>query len=251
VNREVLREALSTLKIEAVFVEDGAEAVRRAAEEHFDLVFMDGSMPVMDGLEATRQIRAAEARLGKPRLPVIALTAQMAGHDSDAWTRAGADGQVTKPFSLDHLATAIAVVYGAPVQEDIAAPLAQQNELPLLSETTIATLDALGQKSGRDVRAKVWTMFIERAPIEREALSEILKSGTLTTISRKAHAFKSMALSAGAERLADLLASVDSLAASEAEREDIAQMASNAAGALEETLAAMQAATPVSNRLAS
>jgi len=94
-------------------------------------------------------------------------------------------------------------------------------------------------------------MFIERAPIERDALSEIVESGTLATISRKAHAFKSMALSAGAERLADLLANVESLAANEAEREDIAQMASISVVALEETLAAMRAAAPVSNRMAS
>jgi two-component system, NarL family, sensor histidine kinase BarA len=251
VNREVLREALSTLKIEAVFVEDGAEAVRRAAEEHFDLVFMDGSMPVMDGLEATRQIRAAEARLGKPRLPVIALTAQMAGQDTDTWTGAGADGRVTKPFSLDHLTAAIAIAYCGPMQENSAVPQVQPDETPLLNETTIATLDALGQKSGRDVRAKVWNMFIERSPIERDALSEMMESGTLATISRKAHAFSSMALSAGAGRLADLLASVDSLAASEAERKDIAQMASKAAVTLEETLAAMRAAAPASNRMAS
>ncbi|MEQ8300422.1 MAG: ATP-binding protein [Hyphomonas sp.] len=248
VNREVLREALSTLKVEAIFVEDGAEAVRRAAEEHFDLVFMDGSMPVMDGLEATRQIRAAEARLGTPRLPVIALTAQMAGHDSDAWSDAGADGHVTKPFSLGHLTTAIAGVYGGAPNP---APQAQFDETPLLNETTIATLDSLGSKSGRDVRAKVWNMFSERAPIERETLNDMLVSSRLTAISRKAHAFKSMALSAGAERLAELLASVEALAASEADRDEITRMASAAMSTLDETMAAMQAATPAPNRMAS
>lgn len=240
VNREVLREALSTLKVEAVFVENGEEAVRRASVERFDLVFMDGSMPVMDGVEATRQIRAAEAASGKPRLPIIALTAQVAGHGADAWNDAGADGHVTKPFSLDQLTKAISSACGDSPTSLVDAPATAPATLPLLNTGTLATLDALGGESGRNVRARVWNMFIDRAQVEFDGLDKLVQSGSPPDIARKSHAFKSMALSAGAERLAGVLADLEALAVREADRTELIDIMTPGRHTLGETLDAMR-----------
>ena len=76
-------------------VENGAEAVRAAARERFDLVFMDLQMPVMDGLAACRAIRAAE---GERHTPIVALTAHAMAGDEARCLDAGMEGYLTKPL---------------------------------------------------------------------------------------------------------------------------------------------------------
>ena len=204
VNREVLREALATLGAEAVFVENGAEAVEAVRATRYDLIFMDGSMPVMDGFEATRQIRALEAESGAARTPIQALTAQVAGTDADAWLAAGADGHITKPFTLDRLVSVLSTVEGG--GQDPAEPALQQkaetrpqNEVAILDAETVGTLNGLGPA----VRAKVWGLFRAKAEDGADAaLKLVAASAARAEIASAAHAVKSMALSAGAARFA-------------------------------------------------
>ena len=71
------------------------------------LILMDCQMPVMDGLEATRRIRAWERDNAKPRLPIIALTASAFEEDRDRCLAAGMDDFLTKPLVLRDLAAAL------------------------------------------------------------------------------------------------------------------------------------------------
>lgn len=90
------------LEIEALtldFAENGARAVELYCLHRPDLVLMDMSMPVMDGLEATREIRRFEAANGLARCPVIALTANAFGEDRDACFAAGLDDFLSKPVT--------------------------------------------------------------------------------------------------------------------------------------------------------
>ena len=75
----------------------GREAVSRVAGESFDLVLMDRHMPEMDGLEATRAIRAMERDTGR-HLPIIAMTAAVMKGDREECLAAGMDGYVSKPI---------------------------------------------------------------------------------------------------------------------------------------------------------
>ncbi len=77
---------------------NGQEALERLAAEPFDLVLMDMQMPVMDGLEATRRLRAREAALGLPRTRVIATTANAMASDQALCLAAGMDGFISKPL---------------------------------------------------------------------------------------------------------------------------------------------------------
>ena len=95
-NRDVIGGFLCAAGHVAVLAESGQEAVRLASEQTFDLILMDVRMPDMDGLEATRRIRALPAPHGQ--VPILALTAY-AFPDQIAQTRdAGMDGHVTKPM---------------------------------------------------------------------------------------------------------------------------------------------------------
>jgi CheY-like chemotaxis protein len=70
---------------------------------HFDLVLMDMQMPVMNGLDATRAIRAFEAANGRSRVTIVAMTANALVTDREACLSAGMDGFLAKPFKADEL----------------------------------------------------------------------------------------------------------------------------------------------------
>jgi PAS domain S-box-containing protein len=80
----------------------------RAAGTPFDRVLMDLHMPGMDGLEATRQIRAIEAETNAPRMPILALTANASAEDREECLAAGMDGFLVKPLDRERLAAALA-----------------------------------------------------------------------------------------------------------------------------------------------
>jgi len=84
-------------------VGDGAEAVAAVTRVPYDAVLMDCQMPVLDGFEATRRIRA-EARPDQPRLPVIAMTANVLDGERDRCLAAGMDDYLAKPVRLTDLA---------------------------------------------------------------------------------------------------------------------------------------------------
>jgi CheY-like chemotaxis protein len=89
-----------------ILASNGAEALQKWREETFDVVFMDVQMPVLDGLEATRLIRAEEPSGGR-RIPIVALTAHAMGGDRDLCLAAGMDDYISKPISGDSLRQAI------------------------------------------------------------------------------------------------------------------------------------------------
>lgn len=97
-NRLVFSRMLTGLGCEVVLAGDGEEAVRIAGEDEVDVILMDCRMPVVDGYEAARRIRAAE---GGRRVPIIALTAAVMAHDQQAARDAGMDDFLAKPVDID------------------------------------------------------------------------------------------------------------------------------------------------------
>jgi CheY-like chemotaxis protein len=109
-NRLVGLKALQALGAEAETVDSGAAAIQAVAASAFDLVLMDVNMPDMDGMEATRRIRALGSEAAA--VPVIALTADVMTHHQQAYHAAGMNGFVPKPFSPIELLTEIARLAG-------------------------------------------------------------------------------------------------------------------------------------------
>lgn len=113
INALLTRSLLNKLHHRATLATDGAEAVAsylaaHAAGSPHDLVLMDVRMAGIDGLEATRRIRAAEAANGWRRTPVLALTANALPEHRDACLKAGMDGFLTKPLDRERLESALA-----------------------------------------------------------------------------------------------------------------------------------------------
>jgi signal transduction histidine kinase/AmiR/NasT family two-component response regulator len=102
-NQLVLKTLLAQLGIEPLVVENGQLAVEAWAAAPFDLILMDMQMPVMDGLTATGLIRAAEARTGRARTPIVALSADALSHQVAAYAQADMDGCLAKPIEVRRL----------------------------------------------------------------------------------------------------------------------------------------------------
>ena len=127
VNALIVTRALGKFGAEVTRVGNGAEAVVRAAEglgpgaAPFDAILMDLFLPELDGRDATREIRAAEAGAGAPRTPIVIVTASVLEEDARTARAAGADALLTKPVDLALLAATLDELRVAPA-ETAAAP---------------------------------------------------------------------------------------------------------------------------------
>jgi PAS domain S-box-containing protein len=113
INALLTRSLLQRLGHRPTLAANGAIAVEsfvaaRAAGVGYDLVLMDVNMPELDGLEASRRIRAAEIAAGSPPIPIIALTANLFAEDREACLAAGMNAVLVKPLDRERLADALA-----------------------------------------------------------------------------------------------------------------------------------------------
>jgi len=219
-------------------VADGRQALQAVQAKRYDLVFMDGSMPEMDGFESTRAIRAWEKKTGQPALPIIALTAHVVGSHADAWKTSGMDGVLHKPFTLaamgrmleTHLmgrtphadrriaagdATSSAApqvatplpttpVLPEPSPKPPSPALATQAEedVPVLDPTTTGQLLGMVKGGGGAAVARIYRLYLENGPPALAEIDAAIAAGDAARVARAAHALKSMSLSLGAVRVA-------------------------------------------------
>ncbi len=99
-NRDMLSRRLERKEFEVIIAVDGQAGINMAASEAPDLILMDLSLPVIDGWEATRQIKASAATQS---IPVIALTAHAMAGDEEKALQAGCDDYDTKPVNFQRL----------------------------------------------------------------------------------------------------------------------------------------------------
>ena len=118
-NQLVLTTVMQIFGIDLVIVQNGLEAVEAWERESFDVILMDIQMPVMDGMAATIAIRAAEAATGRPRIPILALSANALVHQVRDYLAAGMDAHVAKPIELTKLQAALETALTP--SEDVAA----------------------------------------------------------------------------------------------------------------------------------
>lgn len=100
INRDMLSRRLKRRGFEILFATNGEEGIEQAHAQSPDLILMDMSLPIIDGWDATRQIKASQAT---QKIPIIALTAHAMSGDRQRALDAGCDDFETKPIELEHL----------------------------------------------------------------------------------------------------------------------------------------------------
>lgn len=199
VNREVLNEALSVLNISATFAESGEQAVDYANAQLFDLIFMDCSMPGMDGYQATAAIRENAAN---SNVYIVALTAHVTGPSAEKWRAAGMDDYIAKPFTVAQLEAVLHKVDGSrepKMSVDASPPTPVEDAL--LSDDVLAMFESISATTGNDMKTKVFSMFCGQVDEGADALYACCRLQQDTkALKDLAHALKSMCSSAGALR---------------------------------------------------
>ncbi len=210
VNREVIRDALNAFGVEVSLASSGAEAIRLISEKAFDVVFMDCSMPGMDGFEATTRIRAIEKDAGISPTHIVALTAHVSGKEAERWRESGMNAYLAKPFTLQGLRAALASVNPASAySQSPGGPVAGEE---LISAKTLELMQSLSASGGDSMSDRIFRMYFEHAEPALRDLDEKLAGGNAKEISSSAHALKSMSHSSGASAVAAVCQTIEDCA---------------------------------------
>ena len=174
VNQKVALGALQRMGLKVEVANNGEEAVAAWAAGNFDLILMDCQMPVMDGYQAAREIRARET--GALRIPIIALTADAMKGTEQLCRESGMDDYLTKPIDRDRLSEVInrylSPSEGSPID-------------PVDWERVMLTAG-----NDREFASELVQLFIESGDTVLKEISDALERGDMAALGRAAHSLK-------------------------------------------------------------
>jgi signal transduction histidine kinase/DNA-binding response OmpR family regulator/HPt (histidine-containing phosphotransfer) domain-containing protein len=217
VNRMIARGMLEKSGITAIdTAENGQQAVTMANSNHYDLVLMDIQMPVMNGHDATKEIRRIEG--DKQHTTIVALTAHAFKKDIENCMAAGMDDYLSKPLQLDALHTVLdkwlvaanSVVESSDTPEHTAGvDVADTTPPPPSSAIDANTLDSLREIFGDDGLRATIESYTENTPKLIEQLRNSFTNSDWEELTRAAHTIKGSSGSLGAKRLVELALKVE------------------------------------------
>jgi len=208
INQDVVTELLKLVNANITLAFNGQEALDKLIENDFDVILMDVQMPVMDGIEATRRIRAQNTYAD---LPIIAMTANAQAEDREMCIKAGMSDYVSKPIDPDILFRTL-IRWTREKTISIATPVTvidnDKNESLI---GALSKLDALELEPALERllhNTSFYLKLLERFIAERSNIVEIIEKALANNdyeeASRQAHTFKSLAGTVGAVQLQDL-----------------------------------------------
>lgn len=211
INQEVSSGILKNLGCRVDLAENGEMAVAAVKNKSYDIIFMDCQMPVMDGYDTTRRIRAmgSISRSGG-ELPVIALTAHALAGDRVKCIKAGMDDHLAKPFSKRQMAEILSrwlpewqdtVIDQPAVEEDHTD--AEPNEETICT-AALDVIRGIQPPGADDILTKVIKIFLRDAPERTQKISLAMAAGDLESIRDHAHYMKSSSGNLGAVYLSSL-----------------------------------------------
>ncbi|KAB2640120.1 MAG: PAS domain S-box protein [Verrucomicrobia bacterium] len=207
-NQQVTLALLKKLGLRADAVANGAEAVHALSVLPYDLVLMDVQMPVMDGIEATRQIRRLHAPSRNRSLPIIAMTAYAMGGDRERFLAAGMNDYVPKPVSPQALATTLGNWLPARATAAAEPPMVTAAEQAAVATAPapaarIFDQDGFMSRMLEDdaVAHHIIECFLSDLPQQIAALIAAVRAGDTDTLAAAAHTIKGAAANVSGERL--------------------------------------------------
>jgi len=191
-NQEVVRLHLNGVGHKVKIVEDGEQAVKMCSRQEFDIILMDVQMPIMDGYEATRQIRSLSPYFEK--VPILALTAHAGTSVRDACRKAGMNDVITKPIRRNLLISTIDMWLGvmdSKVGEGLKGQYFDRKTCQdPNSHNPINYRIALEEFEDEAVLSRVLNQFLMTVEKQIAVMEKALKKGQTDAIQKEAHAIK-------------------------------------------------------------
>ena len=233
VNQTVTVRMLEYLGYRVDIVANGADAVDAAMREQYAALLMDCQMPIMDGFEATAEIRRRE---GDGRhLPVIALTAAAMEGDNERCLSAGMDGYLTKPVKSADLARMLEFwLTGEPLTPQASN---EQSAGGAVDPAVIADLRQLSDSTGGDLLRSLVGQFATNTAEGLATMRNVVIAGEMGQVAAVAHGIKGSSGNVGARTMAEMCAALESAA-----KEGNAARASDLLDALEREFERVRAA---------
>ena len=218
-NQQVTLEMLKVLGTQADVAGNGQEALDAIAREPYDLVLMDCQMPVLDGYEATRILRAREKEIGGGRLTVVALTANALPGDSDRCLTVGMDDYLSKPFTIQKLHETLAKWIAGDGKPDVGrsveAPLTTsdvaQDQTSPINPAVLDGIRALENNGSKGLFGKVLSLYLSDSPKLVEGILSAVEKGDGESLRRAAHTLKSSSANVGATDLPELCRKIEEM----------------------------------------
>jgi signal transduction histidine kinase/DNA-binding response OmpR family regulator len=216
-NQMVAQGMLKNFGIKVELVANGEEALTALETLPFDLVFMDCQMPVMDGYEATRRIRAPESKVLDSAVPIVAMTANTMQGDREKCLAVGMNDFISKPIDPNKLQ--LALQQWLPKQEYKNTEQEEQIE-SVEKESGVALLDAQEPifdfitmssrlMNNKELIKKVMGMFLNDMPGHIEQLKKAIEEDNFLDAESQSHQIKGVAANVGAMALSVLAFKVE------------------------------------------
>ena len=204
INQRVALRLLQHLGYEPDLAVDGRQVLEAVARQTYDVLLMDIQMPLVDGMEAARQILRSRGADGLPR--IIAMTANAMPGDRERYAEAGMDGYLPKPIELAALASALQ--QAAALARDRAVAAGEG----VLDPGRLEHLRALQDESQPRLVRELIDLFLDESGGQVRRLAEAHGAGDAPAVRALAHRFLSATQNIGALRLSELCAEIERLA---------------------------------------
>ncbi len=215
-NQMVANNYLESFGCTVDLAENGQEALDNFSQKHYDLILMDCSMPIMDGYDATREIRSRETK--SDHIPIIAMTAHAMEGDMEKCLEAGMNDYLSKPVRKQNLKTILSKYAGLSSEEqspsieteDIAQPIVQSNSQDESSieneEYVIFDYEPLLKDIDNDmeIMEEIVTVFLEDTPPGIEQIKAGLEANDIEQVRKAAHKIKGSAANLGGMQFSHL-----------------------------------------------
>lgn len=215
-NLVITGERLSSAGYEVDTASGGVEAVELGTKNIYDIILMDISMPDVDGLEATRRLRASNTPGG--RVPIIALTAAAMRENINSALAAGMDGFLSKPMRRETLIAEIERYVGNPEQEIMPAGL------------DAGTIGNLESEVGVDATKRAFLAFAAELKKHHQSVTAAMSSGDLRSFEKVCHSLSGSAGALGAIQLGRLASELEAGCKAQQAQQALARAAELTAG---------------------